>query len=159
MDLTDYYKFERGQNQNNKNRLNCTTCTKSYFSFEQMRKNGKLWFYIGASHHVKANRHRKADLSVTSGAGNHITSIFPTDVNSGVAYGDVKGTMDLLIFVFTNFEMEADGRIKDGATVEVFVARGRKFEKEAIKNLFLDGELKAEMETLRKRATADENLK
>ncbi|MBX3164248.1 MAG: hypothetical protein KF900_07175 [Bacteroidetes bacterium] len=143
-------------NQKSKHRLDCTQSTQSYQPLEiQKNKKGEQFLYVQHfTDHIKAARQRKGDTTITSGAGIHITSVFQADVNSGVAYGDMKGTTDLLMFVFTNFSREADGRIKDGATVEIFVARGKKFNKNTIGNLFLDGELNAEIETLRNKAAA-----
>jgi len=140
--LTDYYKYERLQNQKSKTRLDCISSTKSYADFEE-----KPFIYIGANDHITASRQRKSDLSVTSGKGKHITSIF--NLESGFSYGDNQGTTDLLLFISQNFNIESDGRIKDGAIVEVFVCRGKKWEKSQITNLFLDGELDNEISELR----------
>jgi hypothetical protein len=148
MILTDYYCFERLIGGKSKMRLDCTASTKTYPDFEE-----KGFIYIGANDHVKASRHRKADLSVTSGRGKHITSIFPTDLKNGLAYGDNQGTTDLLLFVSQNFNIEADGRITDGATVEIFIARGKKSEKNQVNNLFLDGQLDIEISALRQSVT------
>jgi hypothetical protein len=145
MILTDYYKYTRiEKGQKSKSRLELAASTKGYADFE-----AKAFLYIGTNDHIKASRYRKADLSVTSGYGKHITNIFPTDLQNGLAYGDNKGTTDLLLFVSNNFSMAADGRIADGAAVEIFIARGKKFEKNQTNNLFLDGQLNAEMESLR----------
>ena len=148
MILTDYYCYKRLENQKSKSRLDCTASTKTYPDFEE-----KPFIYIGANDHITASRHRKADLSVTSGKGKHITSIFPTDLKNGMAYGDNRGTTDLLLYVSKDFNIESDGRITDGATIEVFIARGKKWDKNQINNLFLDGQLNAEMEQLRQSVT------
>ena len=148
MILTDYYKFERLQNQKSKSRLDCIASTKTYLDFEE-----KPFIYIGTNDHIKASRHRKSDLSVTSGKGNHVTNIFTTDLDNGLAYGDNKGTTDLLLFIPQNFNIASDGWITDGATIEVFIARGKKFDKNQINSLFLDGQLNAEMERLRQAVT------
>jgi hypothetical protein len=148
MILSDYYKYERLANQRSKSRMDCTISTKTYPDFDE-----KSFIYIGATDHIKANRHRKTDLSITSGKGKHVTSVFPTDLENGLAYGDNKGTTDLLLFVSQNFSIAADGCIADGATIEVFVARGKKHERNVINNLFLDGQLDIEIEQLRQKST------
>ena len=150
MTLTDLYAYKRLQNPKNKGRLDCTASTKSYPDFEE-----KPFIYIGINDHIRASRQRKSDLSVTSGSGKHITNIFTVDMEKGLAYGDNKGTTDLLLFVPQNFGMEADGRITEGATIEVFIARGKKHEKNQIGNLFLDGQLDGEISELRRRAVTD----
>jgi hypothetical protein len=144
MTLTDSYRFERLGGGRSKTRFDCTASTGTYPDFEE-----KGFIYIGVNDYVKASRHRKSDLSVTNGKGRHITSIFSTDMENGFAYGDNNGTTDLLLFVFQDFNIEADGRITDGAIVEIFVARGKKFEKNQINNLFLDGQLDSEISDLR----------
>jgi hypothetical protein len=148
MILTDFYCYKRLENQKSKSRLDCVASSGTYPDFEE-----KPFIYIGANDHIKASRHRKSDLSVTSGKGKHVTNIFTTDLDNGLAYGDNKGTTDLLLFVPQNFTIASDGRITAGATIEVFIARGRKFDKNQINNLFLDGQLNAEMERLRRAVT------
>jgi len=105
--------------------------------------------YIGLNSYTKAGSKRKSDLAMTSGAGKHITSIYKPDLERGFAYGDVKDTTDLLLFVTTDFSMSADGTIADGAIVEVFICRGKKEDKIAVFNLLTDGELNDEITQIR----------
>ena len=142
--ITDYYKFERLKNQKSKNRLDCIASSNTYPDFDD-----KPFIYIGASDHIKTSRQRKADLSVTNGRGKHVSSIYKPDTELNLAYGDMRGTTDLLLFVFGNFSMSANGTITDGATVEVFICRGKKNDKNAFFNLFADGELNNEMSQMR----------
>jgi len=146
--INDYYRFERLQNQKSKMRLNCTASSKSYPDFEL-----KSFVYIGENTHTKAGHKRKSDLSLTSGAGKHITSIYKPDLERGFAYGDVKGTADLLLFVTSDFGISADGTISDGTTVEVFICRGKKSEKNAVFNLLTDGELDSEIAQIKAAVT------
>ena len=148
--LTDYIKYERLKNQKSKSRLDCTASTSTYPDFDD-----KPFIYICPNDHIKASRQRKTDLSVTSGRGKHVTSIYTTELQNGMsyAYGDNKGTTDLLLFIFQNFNIEADGRITEGATVEIFVARGRKWDKNQINNLFLDGQLDDEIAQMKRSVT------
>ena len=154
MILTDYYKYQRKEvfkkdgTLKSKNRLDCTASTKSYPDFEL-----KSFVYIGENTHTKAGVKRKSDLALTSGAGKHITSIYKPDLERGFAYGDVKGTADLLLFVTTNFSIAADGTITDSAAVEVFICRGKKFDKNAVFNLLTDGELNNEIAQFRAAVT------
>lgn len=146
--ITDYYRYERLPNQRSKSRLDCTASTKSYSVFEE-----KTFLYIGENTHTKAGVKRKSDLALTDGKGKHVTSIYKPDLEYGVAYGDVQGTTDLLLFVTTNFSIAANGTITDGATVEVFIARGKKSDKIAMYNLLIDGQLNDEIEQLRQSVT------
>jgi hypothetical protein len=130
--------------------MDCIASSKTYPDFEE-----KSFIYITTSDHIKAHRHRKSELAITSGTGKHITSIFITDMENGLVYGygDNKGTTDLLLFVFHDFNIEADGRIKTGAKVDVFIARGKKWDKNQINNLFLDGQLDDEIASFRQSVT------
>jgi len=138
--INDYYRFERLPNQKSKTRLNCTASSASYPEFDE-----KPFIYIGVNDHIKASRQRKTDLSVTSGKGRHLTSIYKPDMERGRAYGDMQGTTDLILFATSNFGIAADGTISDGAVVEIFICRGKKQEKNAVFNLFTDGELDSEI--------------
>jgi len=146
--INDYYKFERLPNQKSKSRLNCVASSQSYHDFEL-----KSFVYIVENTHTKAGLKRKSDLSLTSGAGKHITSIYKPDLVSGYAYGDMQGTTDLLLFIANNFSINHDGTILDGATVEVFICRGKKYDKNAIFNLLTDGELNNEIAQFRAAVT------
>ena len=143
MIITDYYKFERLPGTKSKTRLDCTASTKSYPDFEL-----KSFLYVGENTHTKAGTKRKSDLAMTSGTGKHITSIYKPDLERGFAYGDMRGTTDLLLFVASDFGFDADGRILDCAVIEVFICRGKKSDKNAIFNLLTDGELENEISAI-----------
>jgi len=148
MIINDYYKYERGKNQKSKSRLDCAASSKSYPDFEL-----KSFVYIGENTHTKAGIKRKSDLALTSGAGKHVSSIYKPDMERGYAFGDVKGTTDLLLFVTENFSIAADGTIAEGAIVEVYICRGRKFDKNAVFNLLTDGELNNEIAQIKATVT------
>jgi len=152
MILNDFYRYERVPNQKNKSRLVCNTSTKSYDKIElvKTKREGLTVMHITPfMDSIKASRYRKGMFRVTVADGSHITSIYSTDWERGYAYGDFQHTTDLMLLVFHHFCMDADGRIAEGAVVELFIARGKKFDKDQINNLFLDGELDTEMENLR----------
>jgi len=148
MIITDYYKFERLADTKSKSRLDLTASTKSYPDFEL-----KSFVYIVENRHTKAGVKRKSDLALTSGAGKHITSIYKPDLARGLACGDMQGTTDLLLFATSNFSIGADGTISDGAIVEIFICRGKKFDKNAVFNLLSDGELNNEIAQFRAKVT------
>ena len=165
MILTDYYKFERVATIS-KHRMDCTVSTGGYTAFEQLRKVkaqratekrdainvGDLIVYWGLPIiQTKTDRKRKADRSITSGDGN-ISSVYNFQYREDLwyAYGDVKGTTDALLFIYKIEEPSAT--IQAGSFIEVFIARGKSNECNALCNLLLDGELEEEMNALRKLA-------
>jgi hypothetical protein len=150
MILTDYYKYVRLPECKSKTRIDRTASTKSYPEFER-----KPFAYITENSHIKAGIKRKTDLTLTSGDGKHITSIYRPDLESGITYGDVQGTTDLIVIVSKNFQIDADGKISTNAEFEIFVARGQKHNKNACYNLFADGELNNEIAELRGRAVTE----
>jgi hypothetical protein len=156
MILTDCYQYTRVPNQKNKNRLVCTSSSKSYDKIElvKTKRDGLIVMHITPfMDGIKASRYRKGMFRVTVADGSHITSIYPTDWERGYTYGDFQHTTDLMLLVFHNFSMNADGRIADGAEVELFIARGKKSEKNQVNNLFLDGQLDCEISALRQSVT------
>lgn len=166
MILTDYYRFERVA-QKAKHRMDCTASTESYPEFENRRatkvqretekrdaiKIGDLIIYwVASDSHMRADRRRKADRSITI-KGDNLSSVYnwQREGDSWFAYGDVKGTTDALLFIY--HVEEANSVIQAGAVVEIFVARGKSNECNALCNLYSDGELDEEMEALRKQVT------
>lgn len=162
--LTDYYKFGRVATKA-KSRLDCVASTESYPEFEEKRATkatratekkdatniGDLViYYLDVPEQFGGNVHRKADKSITI-KGKNLSSIYVPDPSSGLAYGDVKGTADALLFVFDGLEV-VNGAIQAGATIEVFIARGKSKDRVPLYNLLSDGELDEELNDLRRRA-------
>ena len=74
---------------------------------------------------------------------NNISSVYIPDIHTPLkGWGDVKGTNDAILFLFS----------EDYKEVEVFIARGYKNDVRALFNLFCDGELDRELEAIRTRA-------
>ncbi len=162
--LTDYYKFCRVATKA-KSRLDCVASTESYPEFEEKRATkatratekkdatniGDLViYYLDVPEQFGGSVHRKADKSITI-KGKNLSSIYVPDPSSNLAYGDVKGTADALLFVFDGVEV-VNGAIQAGATIEVFIARGKSKDRVPLYNLLSDGELDEELSDLRKRA-------
>ena len=99
----------------------------------------------------KADAQRKASKSI-SFHGKNLSSVFVPDIESGLAYGDFKGTTDALLFVFHNLQV-VNGVIQKGGVIEVFIARGKNKDSIPLYNLLSDGELDEEMDYLRQKAT------
>lgn len=165
MILTDYYRFERVATKA-KMRLDCMASTESYPEFEEKRATkpqratekrdvtnvGDLIVYFGTvPDNFGGDVHRKADKSLTM-KGKNLSSIYVPDPSSCFAYGDVRGTSDAMLLVFHGFEV-VNGVVQQGASVEVFIARGKSKDRVPLYNLLSDGELDEEMSLLRERAT------
>ena len=150
MILTDYYKFERLAAAKSKTRLDCTASSKSYNPFESLtNKKGELFVYVGDNTHTAAGQKGKSDLAISH--TKHISSVYRPDIEGGLGWGDVNGEKDALLFVFTSFAI-ANGEVTDGAKVEIFVARGKRSDRQGLYNLLADGELDGELDALRQTA-------
>ena len=162
--LTDYYKFSRVATKA-KLRLDCVASTESYPEFEERRATkatkatekrdatnvGDLVIYFGdVPEQFGGDVHRKADKSITI-KGKNLSSVYVPDPSNNLAYGDVMGTADALLFVFDGVEV-VNGVIQAGATVEIFIARGKSKDRVPLYNLLSDGELEEELNDLRQRA-------
>lgn len=64
------------------------------------------------------------------------------DVVLPFAYGDIKGTQDAIILIFSN----------DWQVIEIFIARGQKNNRIGLYTLLCDRQLDHEIETLRNNA-------
>lgn len=162
--LTDYYRFERVAVKS-KTRLDCTASTESYQPFEEKRQDkqaratanrdaysvGDLIIYFVGTDQYKSKTPRKADKSLTM-KGKNLSSIYTPDPASNLAFGDVKGEADAILFVFEGFDV-VNGKPQQGAILEVFIARGKSKDRVPLYNLLCDGELDEEMSQLRERAT------
>lgn len=167
MIVTDYYKFERLGGRLSKLRIDCTASTKSYQPLEEKRatkamrktdkrdgfKVGDLFCYFGnVPDTFGGDVHRKADKALTK--QKNISSIYVPDPQTNCGYGDMKGTADALLFVFHDMSV-IDSSPKEGAVIEVFVARGYAKDRVALYNELLDGLLDGEMNQLRAKATKE----
>ena len=161
--LTDYYKFCRVATKA-RLRLDCVASTESYPEFEERRATkatkatekrdatnmGDLVIYFGdVPEQFGGDVHRKADKSITI-KGKNLSSVYVPDPSNNLAYGDVRGTADALLFVFDGVEV-VNGVIQAGATVEIFIARGKSKDRVPLYNLLSDGELDEELNDLRQR--------
>ncbi|MBQ7691362.1 MAG: hypothetical protein IJT30_09295 [Muribaculaceae bacterium] len=163
--LTDYYRFERVATKS-KTRLDCTASTESYQPFEEKRqdKQGKptasrdgynvgdlLAYFVDVPDQFSGDVHRKADKSLTM-KGKNLTSIYVLDPTSNLAFGDVKGEADAILFVFEGFEV-VNKVVQQGGVLELFIARGKSKDRVPLYNLLSEGEFDEEMNLLRERAT------
>lgn len=147
MILTNYYFAEKAAER--KTRFNVTKSTFDYDFFESLlvSKNNPdagLSLYL-------VNRPKKfkgtdvTDKAITKGSFN-ISSLYFPDPEIPIAYGDINGTEDALIF---RINPDTENGIKQ---LEVFVAAGQKHNKRNLYFLFVDGELDHEVKGLIQKA-------
>jgi hypothetical protein len=148
MILTDYYKGQRLTEA--QSRFDVTASTGEYDLFEILLIN-KLKFNVGGlsfNYVPRPDRWtgKKTDYAITKGSHN-ITSVKRPDVETPFAYGDINGTNDGCIIVY-NPDFKEIGI----NTIEIFIARGCRNDSNSLWDLFTDGELTDEVETLRRKA-------
>lgn len=158
MILTDYYKFERLAKVS-KSRLDCIASTNSYPLFEEKRctksqratekrdavtEGDLLVYFLDVPRQFKTNQ---AEKSFTI-KGKNLSSVFVPDPECNIAFGDVASTSDALLFCFNNFEI-VNGVVQPGASVEVYVARGKSKDRLTLYHLLKSGELDGEVAALR----------
>lgn len=146
MILTDYYKMQELKALKS-HRFDCVASTGEYSPFEfigaRSREKRFFFYYNGIPDSFSVTAQRKADRAITN--GDNISSVFIPDLSTPLkGYGDVRGTNDALLFLFS----------PDYKQIEVFVARGYKNNAKSLCSLFLDGELDAEIDVLRGRIIA-----
>ncbi len=135
--LDETYCFEK--HATGKTRYNETASTGGYQPLEQLRnKVGELFIHYGdAPDRFNFTSRRRPDKALTKGS--NISSLFVPDVTLPYAYGDIKGTEDAVLVVFSG----------DYLTFELFIAKGQKNNRVALWNLLCEGELDEEMSRLR----------
>lgn len=148
MILTDFYKGEKLTDA--KSRYDITTSTESYDVFDRMLTNKRGFNILGLSFNCVARPDRwkgkKTDLAITKGSQN-ITSIKRPNPENNIAFGDIKGTQDGCLIVFN-----PDFNKKGITSIEIFIARGMRNDTTGLWELFKDGELNHEIETLKAKA-------
>src|SRR5574344_308362 len=151
MIITDYYKFARLEGNNTKTRIDCVFSTSSYEPFERLRnKQGELFIYFGNTPDTfKGNIQRKTTKALTK--GKNISSIFQPQLNSNFAFGDMKGTTDSLLIIFSVDYREANNM--PPSEIEIFVARGQNNNVREIFTQFSEGEFTTEINNMREQAT------
>lgn len=148
MIFTDYYKGEKLTDA--KSRYDITTSTGEYDYFECLLINKRGFNVGGLSFNLVARPERwkgkKTDMAITKGSDN-ITSVKRPNIETNIAYGDIKDKIDGCIIVF-NSDFKDVGIL----TIEIFIARGLRNDTISLWNLFTDGELNHEVEVLRIKA-------
>lgn len=146
MILTDYYKGEKLTDA--KCRFDITASTGEYDLFESLLINKRKFNIGGLSFNftLQPETHGGKKVDNILGKGSHsITKVFRPNLENNNAYGDINGSNDGCVIVFNPNYKEAGI-----TTIEIFIARGLRSDKDGLWNLFSDGELTHEIEALRK---------
>ena len=152
MILTDYYCFEKKPGCKSNTRMDCKASTQQYNPFERLRNSkGILFVYVMDNRYTADGERLKSDLALSS-KGEHITSLYTRDYEAVHYYGDFKDTPDALLMICTGFKNFTGGCVANDSSIEIFVARGYRYDRGNLYNLFLDGELQDEIDVLRQRA-------
>lgn len=140
-------------------RIDCTGHVGTYPHFEARRnRRGELYFYILPNFRVKTVRavsgKRLPPSHILSDTKNPITGLFGGE---GLRfYGDVIGTDDALLLSVAAGGF-TDGKLTDGARVEIVVIRWQKQKEKLLFERWQRGEFDADFERLRKQAAVTEN--
>lgn len=151
MKLTDYYKMQELKVMKS-HRFDCISSTKEYEPFESIGQKARdkrfFIYYSNVPSRFIQNTKLGVDKAITN--GKNISSVYVPDLNNPLyGYGDTKNTDDALLFLFSY----------DYKQLEIFVGRGLKNNKKGLCSLFVNGELNAEIELLRKKAKNNETLR
>ena len=143
--FTDYYKFEKLTQA--ENRFDVTKSTGSYEYFESLLINkrkfnvGGLSFnYVDRPDTWRGEAGRKAEKALTKGNVNLSSVYVPNMKEHLIGYGDVNGTQDALIMLFN----------ASSTVIEVFIARGFVNDMLALYTYVKECEFQQEFEELRK---------
>lgn len=144
MILSDYYKLERlPEFSNNRTpRYDTTFSTGSYTLFENIAAKSRVKrffvYYNGLPDTFSDRAHNKAERAITN--KKNISSVFIPYLDAPLyGYGDVKGSLDAILFVFS----------ADYNRMELFIARGYKSNARALFQRLIDGGLNNEIKALR----------
>ena len=148
MILNDYYKGEKLTDA--KSRFDITASTGGYQLFENLLINKRSFNVGGLSFNLvpqpKGHGGKQVDFILSKGS-HSITKVFRPNIETPFAFGDINGTNDGCIMIF-NSDHKATGI----HTIEIFIARGYRNDRNGLWNLLTDGELLHEIEALRKLA-------
>ncbi len=140
MILDSYYHFKKLPGIESKTRLDLIEYCNEYEPLHKpLKRSPDIVIYLNDSYCVK-EKLRKSDKTITQ-AGNNISSIYIPNLNKpDFGYGDCRDTMDALLMIIQENE------------IELFIAKGKKKNVIALFNLFIDGEFENEIRDLKRTA-------
>ena len=146
MNLDHYFCFERSNNGKSATRFDLSSLTLPiYEPLYIANHKGQVFVYLTKGAYVKSQKH-KPDYCLLTRQG-HASGIFLSDhTRPDIGCGDVKWTEDALLLVMSPSKLE------------VFVAKGQKDFALSLFHLLIDGELDAEMQSLRSQAKPPQSI-
>jgi hypothetical protein len=148
MILNDYYKGEKLTDA--KSRFDIVALSGEYDLFESLLINKRGFNIGGLSFNLVTRpdrwKSKNASLAICKGSHN-ITSLLRPDLSLNLAFGDINGKLDAVVFIFNPDWKEAGIN-----TLEIFIARGLKNDLNSLWDLLIDGELDEEIEIIREKA-------
>ena len=168
--LTDLYEFQK-QAVFAKERLDSIRSTGKYPYFEERRKTqgkrqtdkrdkivqGSLLVYCGGvPSGFGGDIHSKADLTLSMN-GRNLSSVFVPNPKARVGFGDVNGTDDAILVLFSEDFAMPNGQIRRAERLTIIIARGQRRNRRALYNAFIGGELDEEIAALYNSAQYEEN--
>jgi hypothetical protein len=144
--ITDYLKYKHPENIKAKTRFELVASSQTYELFENSRdvKGVKRIYYTDIQPgKIKANTKRTATKMIADYKGNHMSSVYVLNFETNLfAYGDVKNTTDLILFLFNT----------DYTEIEIFICRSKKNDFNGLFTLFTDNKLINDIEYFRNNA-------
>lgn len=148
MIFNDYYKGEKLTDA--KSRFDIVASSSDYDLFESLLINKRGFNIGGLSFNLVSRpdrwKKKNADLAICKGSHN-ITSLLRPDLSLNLAFGDINGKLDAVVFIFN-----PDWKEVGINTLEIFIARGLRNDLNSLWDLLIDGELDEEIEIFRKKA-------
>lgn len=94
-----------------------------------------------------------AMFSISVGNGN-LSKVYPIGEGYAVAFGDVYGTRDAIVFLMKNVD-RTNGRLNDDAEIEMYIFAGMKNLSRSLAERYVIGDevVRAQMKLARERAT------
>ena len=144
MSLIDsYYRFERKPDAMAKTRRDLITFFRTYEPLHKANRSSEVCLYLSDAGNINSRSRRRPRQRISDPQGNHISAIYhPEPEMPEFGYGDVKGTQDALLFIFS----------PDTTRIEILVAKGKGTVVQNLFDLLCDGELENEIRSLRMEA-------
>jgi hypothetical protein len=144
--LDCYYRFESSTVSKARTRRDLVRRAGEYEPLHRANSSGTVCLYLSDASSIKSQNRRKPQQRISDPKSNHISAVYRPEPSAPcLGYGDVRGTHDALLFVFSD----------DTTIMEVFIAKGKSTVVQNLFDLLHDGELAQEIERLRRMARPD----
>ncbi|MDR3596492.1 hypothetical protein [Clostridium sp.] len=130
-----YYRLEKLNPEKSKSRFDLVYNSDIYEPVHNPNPKGEVFIYLGSNPNIKANGHRKTDLTI-SARNKHLTSVFIPEIEKpNLAYGDYS--QDAILIILSE------------KSIELLISKGNKNILPNLYNLLFDDELNEEIEAFR----------